>query len=393
VTDPLGALNATRPPEPVTRAKPNHPAAWEPGYELDGDSGTITTDPTLGDPDWDSIFDLWGLDSTKWLIEEGSLRVNAWQMPGPEGELRVHRQFKASIRRRGGSVAAVPVEDSLRAMLEPLPPAEKVHTDTGSSFVVCFADWQVGGHGGADAFVVRFRESLAAVVVAARQARAAGCDHLVILFLGDMVEGVFGQYAAQSFKVSLDLREQVRMVRHAEAAAVAELAPIFDRSTVVAVPGNHGRNGHKVTTTFEDNSDLAAFEVVAELSSASGLADAHRVEFVLPDDKLIALVEASGTYVLAAHGDQQKGPAQQMVDWWTKTGFTRWGDADAAHMLVTGHRHHLRVEEVADFRTFIVCPTLGGESRWFSELGGGTSNPGTLCYRTSGGQWWGLEVL
>ena len=44
-------------------------------------------------------------------------------------------------------------------------------------------------------------------------------------------------------------------------------------------------------------------------------------------------------------------------------------------------------------RWLMVAPTLGGESRWFADGGGGTSMPGTLTFTTRRGAWWGLEVV
>ena len=389
--DALGALAATEAPHTPTRGAPQASGAWQPGYQLDGDSGELTTtgEPGDGSPDWDAIFAAWNLDPNDWKVVDGTLRVNAWEGPTTDG-YRIFRQYKAQIKRR---VAAhgVPIDPTLERLCVDWPEPTGDASSSGA-FVVCAADWQVGGHGGADAFVDRFHESLVAVEERARWAVDEGCHTLLLLLLGDMIEGVGGQYEAQRYEVCLDLREQIRLVRHAEAKMLATLAPLFASTTAVAVPGNHGRRTRKVETTFEDNDDLAAFEVVAELLHASGEAERHSIEFVLPDEKLVALVDAAGTLVLAAHGDQVQGSPNKLVDWWHKVGFTRWGDADAAHMLVTGHRHHLRVEEVAEDRTLIVCPTLGGESRWFAELGGGTSNPGTLTFTAGNGHWDHLRI-
>ena len=387
----LGALHATEAPHKPARGAPASTGAWQPGYTLEGDSGELTTtgEPGDGSPDWDHIFGQWNLDPNDWQVVDGTLRVNAWEGPSQDGP-RIYRQYKAQITRR---VAAhgVPIDPTLERLCNDWPEPTGGAKPSGA-FVVCAADWQVGGHGGAEAFVDRFHESLAALEQRARWAVEQGCHKLVVLFLGDMVEGCAGQYSSQAFEVCLDAREQVRLVRHAEAKMLATLAPLFTETTAVAVPGNHGRRTRKVETTMEDNDDLAAFEVVAELLHASGEAERHAIEFVLPDEKLVALVDAAGTLILAAHGDQVNGSANNLTGWWHKVGFTRWGDADAAHMLVTGHRHHLRVEEVADARTLMVCPTLGGDSRWFSELGGGTSTPGALTFTAGSGHWDNLRI-
>lgn len=388
--DALGALAATETPHTPARGTPQTSGAWQPGYTLDGDTGELTTagDPDDGSPDWDGIFRQWNLDPNEWKVVDGTLRVNAWEGPSQDGP-RIFRQYKATLTRR---VAAhgVPIDPTLERLCNDWPEPTDV-AGSSDAFVVCAADWQVGGHGGAEAFVDRFHDSLSAVEARARWAVEHGCHQLVVCFMGDQVEGVSGQYDAQRFEVSLDLREQIRLVRHAEAKLLSTLTPLFVETTAVAVPGNHGRRTRKVETSFEDNSDLAAFEVVAELLTASGEADRHNIRFVLPDDTLVALVDAAGTHILFAHGDQAKNP-NALEDWWRKCGFQKWGASDAAHICAVGHFHHLRVEEVAKDRTLMVCPTLGGDSRWFHELGGGTSNPGTLTFTAGDGRWDHMKV-
>jgi predicted phosphodiesterase len=182
-------------------------------------------------------------------------------------------------------------------------------------------------------------------------------------------------------------------VRQCEVAVLKALSPLFSATTAVAVAGNHGRSAPKVLTTPEDNADLIAFEGVAEVLTESGAADTYGISFIAPDSRSLALVETSGTNLLVSHGDAVSGSAEKVKSWWHKTAFTRWGDADLGDILVTGHRHHVRVEEVAEDRWFIVCPTLGPESRWFGDIGGGTSLPGTLTFRTADRQWWSMNNL
>jgi len=362
---------------------------WSPGLEHDGATGSITTGAVDGDsPDWDSIFRHWNLDPDEWLVDEGTLKVNAWEGPTSEGTA-IFRQYKANIRRRT-SASTVPVDEHLLALAKWRP--RKVPASTGgATFVVCFADWQVGGDP-AENFLERFTSSLSQIRDEARRA-SKECDHLAVLYLGDMVEGVQGNYSAQTFTASLTLREQIRLVRQCEALALKTLAPYFARTTAVAVAGNHGRGGKKVITTPEDNADLLAFEQVAEVLTESGTADTYGITFVAPESRSVALVDASGTNLLVSHGDQVSGSADRVKAWWHKTAFQKWGDADLGDVLVTGHRHHFRCEEVGEERYFIVCPTLGPESRWYGDIGGDTSSPGTLVFRTAGRRWWAMNNL
>ena len=386
----LGKFAATRPPDKGARRSATPSPPWSPRLELSGAEGELTTGALDGDPDWDSIFRHWNLDPSLWEVVPGSLRVNAWEGPTADGTT-IFRQYRANVvrRRRPG----VEVDATLRAVARWRPRRPAPPVDDPAAWVVVAADWQVGGHGGHEAFLGRFRSTLDGLVREARRAVRGGARHLVLAAAGDMVEGVQGNYSTQTFEADLTVRDQVRVVRQCEAALLKALAPMFDRTTFVAVAGNHGRGGKAVVSRADDNLDLMAAEGVAEVLTESGAAERHAVEFVIPTETAVALVDAAGTQLLVAHGDQCAGPADAVRRWWERTSFSRWGDADLAHVLVTGHRHHLRVEELAVGRWFMVAPTLGGESTWFAELGGGTSLPGTLTFSTRAGEWWGLEVV
>lgn len=389
----LRAAAALRAPQAATRRDPTQTPDWRPGYELDGDAGAITTDaiPDGGDVDWDSIFRHWNLDPELWAVVDGTLRVNAWEGPTTDGT-RIFRQYKAAIRRRHEASRPAVVDPAVDRLAARRPRRADPLPDGPHAFVCAWADWQVGGHGTVEEFSDRLHASLDAVTARAKAAVKAGASELVVGFLGDMVEGVDGQYANQLFEITLDGRAQRRMVRAAEAKVLTTLAPLFASTTAVAVPGNHGRSGPKVITNAHDNADLECFEVVADKLTGSGFAETHAVTFVENPDSVIALTEAAGTQLLWVHGDQVRGDPAKLIDWWRKVSFTRWQDADCGHILLAGHRHHLRVEELAHERWLMQCPTLGGESVWFAELGGGTSLPGTLSFTTADGSWWDLHV-
>jgi hypothetical protein len=389
----LRAIAATKGPQPAARRSGTPTGEWRPGYELDGESGQLVTDaiPDGVDVDWDHIFRHWNLDPELWVVVDGSLRVNAWEGPTREGT-SIFRQYKATIRRRPNASRPSVVDPVLDQLARRRPRRADPLPDGPHAFVCAWADWQVGGHGTVEEFVARFEASLDAVAARARRAVRAGASQLVVGFLGDMVEGVDGQYASQLWEITLDGRSQRRMVRAAEAKVLTVLAPLFASTTVVAVPGNHGRPGPKVLTSAHDNADLECFEVVADKLTGSGFAAAHDVSFIENPESVVALVEAAGTQLLWVHGDQVRGDPSKLIDWWRRVAFTRWQDADCGHILLAGHRHHLRVEELAHRRWLMQCPTLGGESKWFAELGGGTSQPGTLSFTTADGAWWGLHI-
>lgn len=363
---------------------------WRPGYDLAETDGEIVTGAVDGDVDWDQVFRHWNLDPAVWEVVEGTLRVNAWEGPTAGGDTTIYRQYKAAIVRRQPTVDVDPIVDRIGRRRPKRPAA----FNGDSTFVSAWADWQVGGIDPAE-WETQFNASLDGVVARAKAAAKAGADRAVIGFLGDMTEGLWN-YPNQHFTLTLDFRSQKRVVRAAESAVIAALAPIFPNgTTVVAVPGNHGRVGPKVVTRQDDNADMECFETVAQQLVATGFADEYGVEFVHNPDSLVLLTETAGTRLLWVHGDQIKGNADNIKKWYSQMLLTNWGNADA-NVVLTGHRHHLRVEELAggaESRWLMQCPTLGGPSDWFAESGGGTSNPGTLSFITADGRWWGLDVV
>lgn len=361
---------------------------WRPGYEVDDRAGEIITSAVDGDVDWDSIFRHWNLDPEAWEIVEGTLRVNAWEGPTAGGESTIYRQYKASIVRRTPTVDV----DPILARIAARRPKKPTPSGGDRTFVSSWADWQVGGMD-PDEWEQQFHRSLDGVVARAKAAVKAGADRATIGFLGDMLEGLWN-YSNQHHTITLDLRSQKRVVRAAEAAVVTAIAPLFQSTDVVAVPGNHGRQGPKVVTRATDNGDMECYEAVADKLTATGFAEEYGVTFLHNPDSVITMTESSGTRLLWVHGDQVKGSADNIRKWFSNVLLTNWQSADA-NIVITGHRHHLRIEELAggaESRWLFQSPCLAGPSDWFAEVGGGTSNPGTLSFTTADGRWSDLHV-
>ena len=359
---------------------------WTAGVSHDLTTGEITTGVVDGtDPDWDQIFRYWNLDPEHWTVLDGTLRVNAWEGPTVDGTA-IFRQYKAQIVRR--LKTTVEVDEYLKRLCKYRPSKQKKF-EGDSTFVVMFTDWQVGDCE-EDVFLDRLSESLSDVIAQAKKSKSARC---MIAFGADMIEGVSGHYSTQTFSVRLNLRDQIRVARAAEALVISKLAPLFTETVVAAVPGNHGLGTtNKPMTDINDNWDLAICEMVMEQMGTSGFSEAHNVQFVIPDEAQIVCVETSGTKVLLAHSDQVRGNADKVRDWWKRVSFTRWGAADEADVLITGHRHHFRAEELAEGRWWFQAPALDSGSRWFAEIGGGTSKAGTLSFVTADRDWWNLHI-
>lgn len=157
----------------------------------------------------------------------------------------------------------------------------------------------------------------------------------VILFGGDMVEGLFN-YPAQLHEVDSTLFEQYVTVSRLIVDAVREALTIYEKVLVVAEWGNHGRIGSKrADVPRNDNIDRMCYELARQL-----LADEKRIVWQdCPDD--VQRVEIGNYRALLIHGDEvgRNGFASpnaivQHVNRW-RSGAYPWAFRD----VYIGHYH------------------------------------------------------
>lgn len=398
---------ASRPP------KENHPKGWEPGTVWDGSKGVVTV-RTASDqsPEFRDILVEWGFDPETHRIE-GAINHRRWQGNlgrDPEtGEPCVQwfHYWKANI------VLVDPQEDirgaETRELLElalagPIPKPKKAPKGPaeGEWFFFVVTDTQAGkpDGDGTEGMVGRFKAAVEKAKTQIQVLRASGrhIPNLCIPTLGDLVESCDGHYAQQTFRVELNHRDQRRLVRALLLYALRELAPLFDRVSVVAVAGNHGerRKDGQSFTDFADNEDVALVEDLAWAVQELAPKAFRHVQFHIPEDELDITLDFSGTLVTFAHGHQFRARKVQECEakaesWWARMAHTRQ-PAGESTLLLSGHFHHLRVVDFGP-KVWIQAPALDGGSDWFQQMGGGVSRAGILTLTVGGGSWGNPEVL
>jgi hypothetical protein len=120
----------------------------------------------------------------------------------------------------------------------------------------------------------------------------------VILFGGDMVEGLFN-FPQQPFEIDATLFEQYVKVARLEMDVVMRALAIYERVTVVAEWGNHGRVGSKrAAVPRSDNFDRMTYELARQMLQ-------HETRLTwedCPED--IQRVEIGNYRALLIHGDE-----------------------------------------------------------------------------------------
>ena len=369
------------------------PKGFEPGIEYDATGGVLKSVPRpAGDePDHAELLAEFELDPAKWRIT--GLRRSKWQRW--DGEWL--ESFRASFIPSSGSVQ-VPVDDLLEVVAKWKPQKPVSSPVKGSlspvAYVVVLADTQVGkiDGDGSEGIIKNVLHKTDLAVARLKEVRKAGreIDTIYLPQLGDCIEGMNSQGGKHIWRTDLDLTAQIRVYRRLLLHMVKTFAPLAERLIVPCVPGNHDeavRVGNSMATTYTDSFALDAASAVAD--ALADHPDFKHVSFVFPKyDTLSVTLDIAGTVVGLIHGHQCRGKA---VEWWKNMAHGQQ-DIGEATLLLSGHYHHLRIEQ-SGRKTWIQAPALDGGSQWFENSSGQAAPAGMLTLTVGQGRWDDAKIL
>jgi len=382
VAVPLAELLAAQEPANARRARAAHPKGMEPGVRYEaGEPAEVTVRlPQIPENEqaWRAqITAVTGMD----IPEHRQVILTDVRYWGDRHEPYVYCRFRITDRPDDR-----PDLDAV-ALLKRLRPRRPVKTAafTGdTTLCASWNDWQVGKleGGGTPALAERLDGAYDGVRDRARELRRIGRDlgHLVILGGGDMVEGC-QIFPNQQFEIDTDRRGQIRNTVILILDGLDRLAPLFERVTLLVVPGNHGENrirGHRVNR--HDNDDCGVFEHAAQAAARDPRLD--HVEFVIAQDEPAKTLDVHGHILATTHGQvfgRGAGSIEQRVwRWYSQQAAGRHpaGDAD---LLVTHHFHHYAA---ADWGSclWVQTPAMDGGSAWLTDRTGHAAGPGMLTW-------------
>jgi hypothetical protein len=108
------------------------------------------------------------------------------------------------------------------------------------------------------------------------------------------------------------------------------------------------------------------------------------VQFLIPQPEDEGFAFRYGIHTIGVvHGHQIKRP-EAMATWWSKQQFgSQW--AESVSLMLSGHFHHLRVEELGQYRVdgeiigskyWVQMPTSDAGSDWYRRISGSDSATG-----------------
>ena len=367
----------------VRRNRTKHPQGWQPG--LDTERGVLVTEPLPEAPtDWDAILrELLpdGFDVSQYQIDGSSVEVRAWDGNIGNGELKRFYYFKARVKKRVPELEQLNLDDIIAAAKK-AKPKKLTEAENARTYFIQITDLQAGqaDGDGVDGMVRRALQIPQLVKTDLDRLKRSGmpATSIFVPMTGDLVEGISGWYEMQTFSVSLDRREQTKLVRRLVSEILIELASFGLPVHVAVVPGNHGENRQngKAYTTLGDNDDVAVIEQIAEAFKLSGKFD--HVTFSFPAKNRLSLtVEVQGWIMGLTHGHIARStgsPAQKLLNWFKMMAGIRdpLGDAD---VLWVGHYHHLILQQLIGDTLLVMGGALCDASDWFQQSAGLVSDP------------------
>jgi len=368
----------------VTPAPKVHaPEGWNPSVVFDGEGGEATLPAVEGDNpvDIEGFLRDAGINPDEIDIV-GEPRISRWQVARP---FPLDPMWMTAVRirwRRKNAKLDLPL---LYALAKKTKPVKSKPVASGKALVVLWSDLQVGKvdhRGGTEAMFMRIAETQVNLIKKVKEVKP---ERIIFCDVGDTIEN-FGNVADlhQLATNSMSLMQQIDVATSMAYETLKQLvkyAPV----TYLSVGSNHCQfrvNKQKVGTPTDDWG-IHTGRTLARLSKEVGL-DITFHEPATHDESLALDVFGDSFHVLGmVHGHQANRP-EGIPDWWRKQSFSKQS-VSAATVLVSGHFHHLRVQELGSTnrgtsRYWVQAATLDNGSNWWRLNSGEDSQPGLVCF-------------
>jgi hypothetical protein len=349
----------------------NVPQDWRAKLDIGNDGGYFVSTPrTAGElPDAVDLFKDFDLNPEDWEVV--SVRKSRWQRYDGEWLEAARVNVKPA-----GQLAVSDLDyDALVKEISNYKP-KSIQPVSGPLFAIyAIGDTQYGkdAGGGTEETVNRVLRGLDEAVERHKELLKLGrrIGTVVLPQLGDCIEGSSSQKGMILGRSDLGVTQQVRLGRRILMAWVKAFAPLCEELIIPVVPGNHDEP-HRIVMT--DPIDSWQIEVAAAVQDACAENPAlSHVKFCYPPaDHATLALDLGGMVLGLAHGHQ----AKDMGKWISgqATGRTPVGSAD---VLMTGHFHHFRADQIGP-RLWIQVPAMDGGSAWFRDKSGLESPTGIV---------------
>jgi len=375
-------------PYPAGRKPEWAGTTWSPTFEVGDTEGEVRSVPhaiTNTEPDDADMLTEVGLDPTVWEVV--TRRESRWQRH--DGEWL--QAYRLTVRRRGQVAGTSDLTtEQMSEILRGYRSGPRAAETTSGTLLVGVADLQVGkiDGGGSAALVDRFGRITADIKAHISSRKPS---RLILVWGGDCVEGVISQGGRLSTRLDLSVTEQLRLYRRLALHQIAEFAPLANEVKLAVVAGNHDESTRQFDMGPDDSWAIEGMSAVADALAMSG-AKYSNVSFVFPEHEELNVVLNAGTeehpYIVGVtHGHLASSPAK-VTEWWKGQAHGQQA-IGRAQLLITGHWHHLRVEDSGTNKCWLQLPAFDGGSDYFRRRRGENTQAGMVTLDVTGvGRGW-----
>jgi hypothetical protein len=342
--------------------------------EFDGIQGTATTG---GIPD--------GANFEEFLLEAGyppeeyevigTPRTSRWQ--------RYDGEWLTSYRFHFRKISTLPDLPTLYAEAKKKSKHKPIRTINNKAVIICWSDLQIGKvdhRGGVEQLMQRLAETRTQLFDYLKREKPS---QIVLMDVGDLIENFSNAANLQQLRTNdLSIMQQLDLAATILWDLLKDLATLVPDVVYASVGSNHcqWRVQKQVVGTPTDDWGVFIGRQLARLAQEVKLP----IKFYEPatHDESLTL-DVYGHRIGLLHGHQVQRP-ENLPDFWRKSSFGNSPIA-AAHILVTGHFHHLRVTELGlnpdgKSRFWIQAATLDNGSGWFMRSSGEDSQAGLVVF-------------
>jgi hypothetical protein len=359
------------------------PKEFRPAFEFDGEEGTAVLPPVAANesPNFEQFLIEQGFDPAEYEIV-GAPRTSRWQKYD-ESWLT---SYRFNFRKIGGVGIDLPLTwRTAKQAIRKRPKSYK--TNSEKALVVMLSDFQIGKVDSRGAHEEQLARIFASYDRLESFIASEKPDKIILAELGDIVEG-FGNKAdlQQLATNSMSLMQQVDVSISLIFDVIKRCSRYSDDVIYATVASNHCQNRiQKQQVGLPGQDDWGVFIAKQINRLAKEIELPLKTLIPQPSDESLALdVFEDSFHVLGLwHGHQSARP-EAVPSWWEKQAFGSQ-PVSAASIGLTGHFHHLRVQELGQHpnggsRYWIQAKTMDNGSSWFRLNQGSESQPGLTAF-------------
>ena len=362
------------------------PKDWRPALEFDGQEGWAITPGVPGDqvPNFEQFLIEQGFDPKDYEIV-GAPRTSRWQKYD-ESWLTSYR-FNFRLKRKVDLDLPLTWKTVKGNKAKP-----QVKVESSKALVVMLSDFQVGkvdSRGNTEDLLARIFASYDELEAKVRKGKYA---QVIIAEMGDVIEGFYNKADQQQvYSNDRSIMNQVDLAISLTWELVKRLRN-YSQLSYATVASNHCQwriSKQQVGNPGEDDWGIVIAKQLARLAKETDT----KLKVLIPnphDESLAVDVFGDQFHVLGLwHGHQASRP-EGIPDWWTKQAFGQQ-PVSAATIGLTGHFHHLRVQELGmshngGSRFWIQGRTMDNGSNWYRLNSGSDSQAGITCFELEKGK-------